>query len=889
VFNRNRRNGITPIGVITVIMLLCSYWCKAAAEQVRLTSLKPTSVVQVYGRLEMNDGQAEKSLRIGDKRFNYGITTCANSEVVYALNGKYGRFEVWAGTNADMKGRGTGAAIFYVYADGKEVFNSGIVDYNSPAQQIFADVHDIKELDLIVLNIAEDRFDVGSGTYAIWAQPVLTPVESLRQAKTSEPKYDVQSKDITISLDPSGEITGLKIAEQKKSVNLKGGTRLIQCRSMQPVEIRKLGSGGIEFKHFMADKEGHHCTVTEQFVPTRDSIRWKADIYSEDKPWSTAIVTGLQWPAGKNTRFWTAWSNPDMIGEPWWVPEALKKSWRDPLESRPFTNASRWYGSNFVTPLPTSGDYFSIPLVTVLEPENQIGLSLVQSPEDVLLYMKLITTESGSLEFQRRYYRLGGGSHVNFAMDLVTHPADWRGGLAWMVKRYPQFFEPVSAKAYEMGGCAAYSSWEGELDVKKLKEMGFRVNWKASFDFPYLGMFLPPVDKWQTFATPEEAFQDPWVQGEYKGRPIAMKDLRNYSKQMRQDGFFVLNYFNATEFGTKVKGPEAVHKGVAKQDIWKNSTDFVNTQISDSILHNEKGVLYRSWGGAIVLDCGAKDYQTFLLEQAKRYLDELPESSGICIDRLDWLSLFNAAADDGVTWYDNKPVRSLLISWKNMMDRLGPLMHKHDKVIFVNPITSMRLEVLRQADGIYSEHNEMGPALNASALLGICKPVLTWTWDANSLWPDPDGYFQRQLYLGTFPTAPFPGNNHTIVPSEFADKWYLDYGPLFNELNARKWVLEPDVINVANGSAKANLFEIPDGYVISVMLADKNVSRVKVILNSPARFDTSKVFEAEALHPGIDKKLPVGIVYARGKLVLDVPLGRGCAMVRLSQKKMVDK
>ena len=26
-----------------------------------------------------------------------------------------------------------------------------------------------------------------------------------------------------------------------------------------------------------------------------------------------------------------------------------------------------------------------------------------------------------------------------------------------------------------------------------LKEMGLTYNWKASFDFPYMGMFIPPV------------------------------------------------------------------------------------------------------------------------------------------------------------------------------------------------------------------------------------------------------------------------------------------------------------------------------------------------------------------------------------------------------------
>ncbi len=32
-----------------------------------------------------------------------------------------------------------------------------------------------------------------------------------------------------------------------------------------------------------------------------------------------------------------------------------------------------------------------------------------------------------------------------------------------------------------------------DLDVETLNKMAFVFNWKASFDFPYMGMFLPPV------------------------------------------------------------------------------------------------------------------------------------------------------------------------------------------------------------------------------------------------------------------------------------------------------------------------------------------------------------------------------------------------------------
>ncbi len=77
-------------------------------------------------------------------------------------------------------------------------------------------------------------------------------------------------------------------------------------------------------------------------------------------------------------------------------------------------------------------DSFVVPLVTVLEGAEDLGLSLVQSPEDLVLDMKLNVRADGQLAFSRTNHRLEIGRPVKFAMDLVAHPADWRCGLGWM-------------------------------------------------------------------------------------------------------------------------------------------------------------------------------------------------------------------------------------------------------------------------------------------------------------------------------------------------------------------------------------------------------------------------------------------------------------------------
>ena len=72
-----------------------------------------------------------------------------------------------------------------------------------------------------------------------------------------------------------------------------------------------------------------------------------------------------------------------------------------------------------------------------------------------------------------------------------------------MTRRYPQYFDPPNPLANQMAGCGAYSSHAEINEVERLMQMAFRVNWKASFDFPYMGMFIPPVasdtEEWTDF------------------------------------------------------------------------------------------------------------------------------------------------------------------------------------------------------------------------------------------------------------------------------------------------------------------------------------------------------------------------------------------------------
>lgn len=868
------------------LSLFMSLINQAYAQSVKLTYFPITYTTQRVGQLSLSHEPGGRLPQIGAQSFAYGINTASNSYITYILDGKYSRFQSWVGVEKSVKGPETAKVKFQVFGDGNKLYDSGTMDATTAARQLDVDVSDIRELELLVLD-AEIGGDPTAKARSLllvnWADPKLIAMP-LHKTEPATPKVAYQMKggnDLSLEFDENGKIMGAETGGSK--LPLTGGTLLTKCKELRLLSAKKLPAGGLSFTRLFEDQQGNQCEVTDTYTPTPSSIRWETEIYGKGKPWSTAIVTSIDYPENKDTRFWTAWSNPDLEGPGVSNNDLVKPFWEDPLEVRPMVNSSRWFGGNPSTLVPTSGDLFTIPQACIIDQKTGNAISLVQSPEDKLLYMKLITTAGGIVEFQRRYHRIGGGKTIKFSMDLLSHKGDWKSSLNWTVQRYPDYFEPLGANADEIGGAAAYSSWEGEIDADKLKKMAFKFNWKASFDFPYMGMFLPPAEKWKTFATSAEAAKNPGADVPYVGATTSRKQLEGYSAWMKNKGFHVLNYFNVTEFGTKVKGPESVDRTIKEQDVWKDGNNFLHRKIADGILYDQTGskAYYRTWGDAIIMDPAGKNYKQFILDQAQRHIDYLPSSSGICIDRMDWLIYFNTQADDGTTWFEGKPARSLLNSWKDLLSEIGPVFHKHGKSVFINPILTMRLDLMKNSDGIYSEYNEMGPGLNSSVFLGIRKPVAAWTWNEYSLKPDPDFYFQRFLYLGVFPSAPVPDNNHEIKPGEFADFWYLKYGPLFNGIMGKKWVLETGAFEVAKNEAKANLFQVKNGYALPVVMAQKGLSAVTLTID-PDKLKLSANYTIDVLLPGSDSPLVISTdKQSKGKIRITVPVRNRCALVRI--------
>ncbi len=676
------------------------------------------------------------------------------------------------------------------------------------------------------------------------------------EARSDTPSLTSASGNLSVVFSDNGEMTSISLRNTAGAVMQRAvtGRSIFAGTTAEDVRKEGLADGGVRFVRTIRSSQGQEATVTETFAPGSepDSIAWTLVVEAAGEPWTTSIQSYLQIaPVAGDLRFWSAWTRPDL-------PQV--NGYANPLASMPFSELHLKYGGAGNSATETSG--VAVPIASWLHADEDFGLSLVQSPLEFTQDMTMHTSSAGAVNFERTLLRIGGGNTIRLHSQLVAHPADWRAGLGFMTRVWPAAFDPSSPEVHAVGGGATYADYRGEpLDAEHYRAMGFTMNWSATFPWPYIGMSLPPVqshdETWQSLGGTERS-----------GHVIVPTSMcatvmNSYGAKMREQGFHQLEYFTVTEAGNFIESPAPPRKAADDADLWKDPNDFLYYQIPDANL----GI--SSWLDCRVVDPGEPAWQREILRQMTDIAEKLPACSGICIDRLDHLKRFNPAADDGVTW-TGAPKRSLIYSWHAVMDKLVPIATAHSKVVFGNAHIMRRIDVLRHLDGFYSEFRHPG-IQNLLALAGVRKPVVIWDSPVN------DAGFQEHLYLGTFPSVPFPKANHNTLPNAALEALFKEYGALFNAMRGKKWVLLPHVIEVAEDNAVANIFAVNEGYVIPVVFGGSARSVRVNIRNLPP----SDLNLLEILHPGNSHWIRLKRVDGLDAVSVDVPLHRGCAMLRI--------
>lgn len=187
--------------IASIIALLAGTLAAAAAETLWLDSMNLASMRQGWGDPQPNHSVTGKPISIGGQKFDRGVGTHATSLFTLAVKGAQ-KFTATVGLDDDTGGNGS--VEFQLLADGKKIFDSGIMKSNSPPMPLTADLAGVK---LLILRVT-DAGDGNGFDHADWAAAKFEVVGEKPQpvvAETEKPYL------LTPKPGPAPRINGPKI------------------------------------------------------------------------------------------------------------------------------------------------------------------------------------------------------------------------------------------------------------------------------------------------------------------------------------------------------------------------------------------------------------------------------------------------------------------------------------------------------------------------------------------------------------------------------------------------------------------------------------------------------------------------------------------------------
>jgi len=210
--NGSQRHLYLAVAMATFVMLPCIACAEAIAsnetsdqaiETIWLSSLDVSRVEQGWGQAHSNRSVDNRRMRIAGRSFQRGIGTHANSNIPILLDGKGVELSGRAGLDDETNGRGS--VVFQITADGKEIWNSGLMRPGDEAKEFTLDVRGCKSVVLLALD-GGDGYDYD---HADWGDVKITMINN------GEPKLDIPPIEDAVILTPkpapTPRINGAKV------------------------------------------------------------------------------------------------------------------------------------------------------------------------------------------------------------------------------------------------------------------------------------------------------------------------------------------------------------------------------------------------------------------------------------------------------------------------------------------------------------------------------------------------------------------------------------------------------------------------------------------------------------------------------------------------------
>ncbi|WP_332649054.1 NPCBM/NEW2 domain-containing protein [Lysinibacillus sp. 54212] len=209
-----------------------------------------TSAQTTWSKVNKDKASSGGSLKLlvnGEKKeFAKGIGTHANSTIVYDLAGKnYDYFEAIVGVDQNIAANNNSTVTFKIVADGQEVYNSGVMKYNTEAKLVRVPLKGVKELTLI----ANDSSNGNASDHANFADAKFYISNGLPQLSIP--------KDVATKVGTPISINGNYSATDAEDGNL---TDAVKITGADHVNFNRTGK--YELAYTVKDSDGNEVTKT---------------------------------------------------------------------------------------------------------------------------------------------------------------------------------------------------------------------------------------------------------------------------------------------------------------------------------------------------------------------------------------------------------------------------------------------------------------------------------------------------------------------------------------------------------------------------------------------------------------------------------------------------
>ena len=497
---------------------------------------------------------------------------------------------------------------------------------------------------------------------------------------------------------------------------------------------------------------------------------------------------------------------------------------------------SRFAGISFEYAEASSG--ITMPVLSCYRNDTNSGLAIAMPFDFRTPRFRFISGfRDMDLRVEFDWLALSPAQSAKTALLLHGTVGDWRPALGWIYNRFTEYFEPRSKHIDQLWGghiCGKFTVTPEELS--QMTRLG--IKWYEIHEhFPAYGNYHPEnLTSWRSGHALEDT------------RMITEDILRQTIQTLHQQGVAAMPYIQVTGDGAE---------------------KLLDPTLHSSRIRNLRNETWGGWPGTLLMNSDpALPFGKDITRQIDGMIARYPEMDGVFLDQACY-NFLDTAHDDGITAVNNRPASMTGFNYFPHLEHLSRLLHPEKTIIANGPFGS---GILKYLDGFMAEAEEWLCDHMQYFSIGR-KPLffLVYQYDDVHI----EKMFQDTLlYAAGFASYP------AATPSK--DLYDL-YCPLLEKLYRRRWVFDPNPLQVPTGF-KGNIYRGETGSLFVSLIRTMTRLPGRAVSDGEFRLATTDIDSAKGcvLHqPG---KTPQLLPFTReqGALRFTVPAASSCGLVEVT-------